>query len=204
MTLSELPYGEIYVVTCKVHGKQYVGQTTAGVEKRWYQHLRGGGSRLLTRAFAKYGTESFEIRVVDLGSDQVDLDRKESHWIETLGTLVPKGYNLTSGGTGGHGGKRVPELVDRIRIANTGKKRSPETCANLSLGQKNRPPTAKQLEQRARFIGCCRGRRHTPETIEKMKQAHKGKQGKRHTPEAIEKIKQARARTLSKTPKAKS
>ena len=202
--MIELPYGEIYVVTCKVHGKQYVGQTTAGVEKRWYQHLHGGGSRLLTRSFTKYGLEAFEVKVVDLGLDQEDLDRKECLWIEKLGTMVPQGYNLTAGGSGGHGGKRAPELVERIRIANTGKKRSPEACVNLSQGQRKNPPTPKQIEQRAKNFARYRGCKHTPESIEKMKLAHKGKQGRKHTPESIEKMKQARARTqLNKTPKAK-
>ena len=64
MTLP--PYGEVYVVTCSINGKQYVGQTTQGAEKRWVTHCgdtKAGRGFLLSRAIRKYGLENFTMRV---------------------------------------------------------------------------------------------------------------------------------------------
>lgn len=148
------PYGEVYVVTNKVTGKLYVGQTTQGVAKRWAGHTKRSSERvsLLTRAIAKYGVNAFTIRVVDTADTQEELDTKEIHWIHTLGTISPVGYNLTEGGKGG---KMSPEAVEKNRQAHLGKKRTPESVE--------------------KFRAVMTGRKLTPEHVEKVRRTHIGR-----------------------------
>lgn len=88
----------IYVITNKINGKQYIGQTIHP-EKRWWEHRR----RAITKydaypihlAIKKYGEENFEFRVVEWTDDY---DNREHELILEYNTLVPNGYNLIVGG----------------------------------------------------------------------------------------------------------
>lgn len=101
--------GYIYCITNDVTGKQYVGQTSSTVRKRFNDHLRCGKSdenttSLLYRAMRKYGVEHFSVETIEVvsGSSREELksilnDREVFH-IATLNTYKPNGYNLTEGG----------------------------------------------------------------------------------------------------------
>jgi hypothetical protein len=65
----------------------------------------------LKRAVTKYGVGSFDLTILDLGYSQIDLDKKEVHWIRELNTIVPTGYNLSGGGGGG--GNQHPLVRER-------------------------------------------------------------------------------------------
>ena len=94
--MSDKSYGVVYLVTNSVNGKQYVGQTTGSVSRRW---SRAETSRsLLGAAFRKYGRESFVFKEVAKAGDRKTLDRLEQKWIAKLKTIAPDGYNLTTGG----------------------------------------------------------------------------------------------------------
>lgn len=67
------PFGEVYLLTNTVNGKQYVGQTTRGAKYRWRDHQhdakRRGNKSVLGRAIRKYGATSFTITVLDFAYD---------------------------------------------------------------------------------------------------------------------------------------
>ncbi len=101
-------YGEIYCITSP-SGKQYVGQCVKllcsgkkwGYINRWQEHIRDSKTknycRLLNNAIRKYGAENFTITI--LAECEIDkLNELESYYIETLNTMTPNGYNLTTGG----------------------------------------------------------------------------------------------------------
>lgn len=88
----------IYLVTNKITGKQYVGQTIRTVEERWKDHCRVKDDNYFHRAIRKYGKENFEIEIIDTANNANELDQKEIYWIEHLRTLVPHGYNTKPGG----------------------------------------------------------------------------------------------------------
>jgi len=98
-------YGVIYVITNAVNGKRYVGQTTAQSPlARWKDHLklaRNGTKSALYAAIRKHGSEHFSFEVVCGLQDKLSLDAAEDSWIQSLGTLTPRGYNLRSGGANG-------------------------------------------------------------------------------------------------------
>lgn len=96
--------GYVYVITNKVNGKKYVGQTVVSIERRWIQHLsaaRKGSPYALHGAIRKYGDHSFSVRCCEevLGAFQEILDAEIKH-IQQQGSLYPQGYNLTPGGEG--------------------------------------------------------------------------------------------------------
>jgi group I intron endonuclease len=88
----------IYLVTNKINGKQYVGQTIRPLSERWRDHCRLDRDNYFHRAIHKYGKENFDIEVIDTAENEDELDRKEIDWIQKLNTMIPNGYNLKSGG----------------------------------------------------------------------------------------------------------
>ena len=97
----------IYIHTCVVTGKRYVGQTKQRPEKRWIQHVSrartktdrdDGGCRVFHAAIRKYGPEAFGMEILDVVFTQEDADRVEAVRIAEHKTAVPCGYNLSLGG----------------------------------------------------------------------------------------------------------
>lgn len=95
--------GIIYCITNKINGKKYIGKTMLSIEERWKQHLRDGKKefvqkRPLYSAFKKYGSENFEIQLLEEVPANI-LNERECYWITTLDTYS-NGYNATTGGDG--------------------------------------------------------------------------------------------------------
>ena len=211
------PYGEIYVVTNKVNGKQYVGQTTVGAVNRWYNHkadAKSGRGRLIGRAIRKYGLENFTFDVVSTSDNQDDLNVQEVAWIAQCGSRVPNGYNLKEGGARG---KQAPESIEKIRVAQKGKPRhtpeskakigdanrgkilSEETKSKMGASKKGVP---KSLETRQKLSVARTGTKASPETCAKLRIAKQGTApspacheasrlasiGRKKSPEEIERI----------------
>ena len=84
MGLAEDPVGGgiVYLVTCRVTGKNYGGQTIRTVEERWAQHLgEAGPGRFETplhRAIRKYGPGAFDVQVLERVDNRADLNRIEA------------------------------------------------------------------------------------------------------------------------------
>lgn len=111
-------YGEgiVYVVTHKEIGKRYVGITIQSLERRWEYHLiqaKAGhikNKQSLHAAIRKFGASKFTIEKIDTGNSKGSLEAKERRWIKKLGTMVPNGYNISTGGTSGGANSRPVEL----------------------------------------------------------------------------------------------
>lgn len=87
----------IYKIINLITSEIYVGQTTKSIETRFAGHCSKSSRSLISLAIQKYGKENFTIELIDIASDQKDLDSKEVYWIETLDTISPKGYNKLQG-----------------------------------------------------------------------------------------------------------
>ena len=88
-----------YIITNKVTGKRYIGQTTYSLKERWYSHLRKESCcTYLRNSLNKYGEECFSIKVLSYASTIEELNYREKYYIKIFNTLAPNGYNLTTGG----------------------------------------------------------------------------------------------------------
>ncbi len=93
--MSEPVYGVVYVLTSP-SGKQYVGQTRQPVKNRLIGHKAVSKTLpdlLISKVINKYGLENLKVETIDTAYDVDDLDNKEAHWIKTLNTMSPNGYN---------------------------------------------------------------------------------------------------------------
>ena len=105
--------GEIYLITNKINGKYYIGQTLSiskngrkhGTSERWKEHCYNATKRnrtscpVLENAIRKHGKETFFIECV-LKCDYGLLNYYEKKFISTYDCIAPKGYNLQEGGDG--------------------------------------------------------------------------------------------------------
>jgi len=108
--------GRIYLITNKVNGKQYVGQTKKTIQKRWNSHMclaKKGSSLALHNAIRKYGKDKFTLECLEeVSGSHVDLMAAEIRQIALHSSVYPSGYNLTHGGDGVD--FTVPEIRDRM------------------------------------------------------------------------------------------
>ena len=97
--------GYIYKITNRINGCMYIGQTTRTPEYRWEQHKRNAWYEYkeayhskFYRAIRKYGTENFDLGVIE-ECDNDNLNDREIYWIRYYNTFnTSHGYNCTSGG----------------------------------------------------------------------------------------------------------
>ena len=190
--------GSIYKITNTVNGKAYIGQSRHDAKKtRIRDHLAGRGSRVIKSAIEKYGEDAFTYEFLHDGIIAEFLDMFEIEAIAEHNTLVPNGYNLTTGGEGGtpseetrrkiskagkgrtawnkgkpspyKGVPRSEETRRKISEANTGKTHSEETRRKISEVQIGR--TAWNKGKPSPYKGVPR----SEETRRKISEAHKGK-----------------------------
>lgn len=96
----------IYLITNKLNGKQYVGQTTID-DKHYY-----GGGKIIGNALRKYGKKNFKKEIIEECCCQDQLDLYEIFYIEHFNTLKPNGYNINNGGCSA--GKHSEETRKKI------------------------------------------------------------------------------------------
>lgn len=121
--MKEKTLGEVYLVTCLVTGKQYVGITTQGYEHRWKRHVRCSLKKKddfkFHAAIRKYGADNFKIEIIESKSySNLErlinwLFRREKFWIAKLETKH-YGYNSTDGGDGTPGLNQTKEARSAI------------------------------------------------------------------------------------------
>ena len=110
--------GFVYILTCLVNNKGYVGQTIKSKpEIRWVEHInaaRRGDRRPLYCAIRKYGVENFLAEVIWIGSE-AKLDAAEVRFVRLRKTFIDTGwgYNLTTGG----GTRRKLSAASRRKIS---------------------------------------------------------------------------------------
>jgi group I intron endonuclease len=183
----------IYLYTCQVNGKKYVGQTKHPNQRKSH-HRTVYSDTPFSRAIAKHGWDRFRYEVIDTATSREDAGKKEEYWIRLHGTIVPFGYNVNPGGI--HplmsdetkkklsvaltGKIRTQEQRERIRQARLGKKMpqfSDEHREKLRFVHLGKPKSEKEA---ARLRGLQLGNKHSPETRAKMSVSHIGFQ---HTEE---------------------
>lgn len=134
--------GFIYLITNKVNGKRYVGQTLCkgGIDARWNGHKRElnrnkHNNKHLQGAWDKYGEDNFEFEVLhELNFSnktilQQALNDLEKMYIKIWNLLDNEyGYNISDGGSNGnaYAGKTEEEMkIIRKKISDNNPMRDP-------------------------------------------------------------------------------
>lgn len=111
--------GFIYLITNNVNGKQYIGQTTQTIAKRFRSHKNRSKNpqQYIHNAMHSYGVENFSIKQVEKVCENTNeelskiLDELEMYYIKIYNTLSPNGYNNTIGGKINDGFKEINRFV---------------------------------------------------------------------------------------------
>ena len=93
--------GKLYLITCSVTDKSYVGKTYDSIDSRWNQHIRESKRfphRKFYAAIMKYGPDNFIVEEI-ASAEENELEVLEIDLIQELDTYK-NGYNSTLGGDG--------------------------------------------------------------------------------------------------------
>lgn len=88
--------GTIYLITNKINGKRYVGQTARDMWTRFEEHCKKNNPSVIGKAIQKYGHNSFSLEELERVPLE-QLDEREKYWIQYYDTYH-LGYNQTQGG----------------------------------------------------------------------------------------------------------
>jgi group I intron endonuclease len=167
--------GIIYLITNRVNGKKYVGQSVGKLRARWKGHKRAAcrvnPPCAIHKAIRKYGLDAFTVDVISEYSEDC-LDFAEIFFIKLFNTYGKHGYNMTAGGESQKG--RTPWNKGKktgLPAWNAGKKgvysHSPETRENMSRARMGIPSPMKGKPS------SMKGKAQSPEAREKMRAAWK-------------------------------
>lgn len=154
----------VYVATCSVNGKRYVGITSRGLRERVRKHVRkaiAGSDLVFHRALRKHGPDNFEWQVAADGLLWKDACAREQALIIELGSHSREwGYNVTDGGEGALGMTLPQESRNKV-------------SATLKAWYASNSPEAQNLRQKISSM-----RRETPVSLEtrmKLSRALRGR-----------------------------
>ena len=181
----------IYIIENIINGKSYVGSAEK-LDRRFKAHFNKlkcnkHENQRLQNAFNKYGVNSFEFRPIFIVENTEDLIYYEQKFINEL---KPE-YNicLVAGNTLGF--KHSQESKDKMPKAVTGRKLSPERCAQMSeimkLRHKNNPFSE---ETRLKLSNSQKGKPKSSEHLEKIWENRRKNGTDKHTEESKLKISQ--------------
>ena len=130
------PIYSVYCHTNTINGKQYVGITKRVPKRRWGYNGARYNDQPFGRAIEKYGWDNFTHEILTTGLTKAQAEEEEQRLIKELNTLVPNGYNLT---TGGNLGTEVSlETREKLRASRLGKKASQSTREKISAIHKGK------------------------------------------------------------------
>ena len=147
----------------------YVGYSSKGLDYRILLHKYKSRSKklLFHRAIMKYGLDNFEWSILFESESLEETKNMESHFIKTLNTISPFGYNLTFGGNGG-----VPNTETILKIKNSLKKYwdlNIEKHHFRNIDKSKRSEWAKKAWEKKKNIGYKPvGKSHKEESRSKM------------------------------------
>lgn len=89
----------VYVHTCKVNNKKYVGITSQKPVERWGKTGNAyTRTQVISKAIKKYGWDNFEHEILESGLTMTEASEKERYYIKKYNSLIPNGYNCAEGG----------------------------------------------------------------------------------------------------------
>lgn len=187
-------YGIIYITTCLVNGKVYIGQTI-----HWQDKSYLGSGVALCEAVKKYGRSKFKRKILKVCYNQKQLDAWEMIMIRKYNSTDKSiGYNVLPGTANEFGAvnpTHIPEVVEKIRkkkkdkwggkncywygktlseetkkkLSDKAKKRLSDPTNNPMYGRKQSKETKCKIAEKAKGrVGFNKGKRLSKETRKKI------------------------------------
>lgn len=132
-------YGYIYIITNKINGKMYVGQTVQGFDKCYHNNLLANThNQHLKNALIKYGFNNFIIKSnFDIAYSKEELDSLEDMYIKLYETTNPSfGYNKRYGGARGKNSEEtLSKMSEAHKKENIGEEKYNKQLECLQLGR---------------------------------------------------------------------
>ena len=163
--------GFIYMTTCLVNGKIYIGRHEGGVD-----NYLGSGT-IFKKALKKYGKENFKREILRYCNTLHELEIWEHVFIKKYHSQDERiGYNIADGdvNTTEFNPAKLPEVREKIRKAAIGRKVSNETKKKMSESSPRRNWTEEQKMNLSKKMS---GRKFTEEHKQKLREAKLGKKG---------------------------
>lgn len=165
----------VYLITCSVTGRRYVGLTKQTTRQRLaaHRHSVKAGKTAIARAMRKYGGATFSIKPLASALSHEDAAAIEVILIAEHGTRSPHGYNLTDGGEGTKGRFWTEEEKERSSPRQKGHPKSEEHRRKIAETLSGRTlPEAHRANIAASGIG----RVTSDETKAKLSAIHSGRE----------------------------
>lgn len=138
-------FGIVYITTCLVNGKVYIGQTI-----HWQDKSYLGSGVALCEAVKKYGRIKFKRKILKVCYNQKQLDAWEMIMIRKYNSTDKNiGYNVLSGTANEFGcgsPAKLPEVKEKLRQIQLGKRHSEETKRKMSEARKGRVSNRKGIK----------------------------------------------------------
>ena len=169
----------LYIITNKINGKVYIGQTYKTTEKRAGNNgLSYKSSPLFYNAIQKYGWYNFYTVELCSAINKANSDCLERYYIKTYDSTNPeKGYNIAPGGSSFFLGRKHSEETKKkmSRPAwNKGKPMSDEQKKKLSIATKGKKRKPFSDEHRQALSLANTGKVFTEEHIQNLCISHIG------------------------------
>lgn len=129
---------QIYKITNTENGKIYVGKFKGDIFKDDYW----GSGILINEEYKHHGKDKFIREVIEEFDENIDWREREKFWIKEIGSIYPKGYNLSIGGDSFDSSMLPPELRKQLhgcpgeKNGMYGRKRTEEEKKRISEGTK--------------------------------------------------------------------
>ncbi len=187
-------YGIIYITTCLVNGKVYIGQTI-----HWQDKSYLGSGVALCEAVKKYGRSNFKRKILKVCYNQRQLDAWEMIMIRKYNSTDKSiGYNVLPGTANEFGAvnpTHIPEVVEKIKnkkkdkwggkncywygktlseetkrkLSDKAKKRLSDPRNNPMYGKKQSEEARRKIAEKAKGrVGYNKGKRLSEETRKKI------------------------------------
>lgn len=180
-------YYFIYCTTNIISGKKYIGyHSSTNLNDGYF-----GSGTALKDAIKRYGKENFKREILEFLSENENHLDIEEKYIRDYKTITPEGYNISPrGGLG----LITPEIRDKIGNGHRGKTQSEEAKRKIGKYRKGKKPWNKGIsgvikhsdesnkkKGREGKQNSFYGKKHSPETIEKMRNAKLGEKNPMHS-----------------------
>ena len=186
----------VYMILHKESGKIYIG-SSVDIPTRWTFHKSGYGKQVVHRAIKKYGPEAFDWSVLEECGEEMLIEREQAA-LDYHRPFGKRGYNIREIAERNTGVRLSAETRRKMSLARKGKPKSPETRAKMRRAARGRDMShLKEFqglpvsEESKRKISEANRGNTWADDVERVRRHSEQRRGKKHSVDHVEKVRQA-------------